>query len=518
MDDYRTNMIYSYTDLNTAPRSDITTDPLSILLEARFEPCQVCGEQSSGLHCDAITCEACKKFFLRSINGEDLKYKCVRNKDCLITRNTRTQCQYCRFQKCKSVGMTVKGSEIQQTPRVADIFAQISCYVCQASSSGIHFGAITCEGCKGFFRRSIKERAPSRYKCMDNGTCEISASTRNGCRYCRFQRCIRVGMSVEGSRIGRQSNLFKHHMRMMLQRNDYISNTTILHQMTQSVSTSITRHKRSNARRTVSESSSSESELTQSTLTIIDYENQLDRPSRDLISTIFKAYKETFENFPICSKYSTSWLSCMNQFKNYANHSVKFATRIPGFMNLQNVTDQVQLVKSSIHSLIILCSQRSIHSSSWNYFNITDINLHDECQQLFPFIENIRSDVEKIHLYISSLKLDDKEFSLVLSLLIISTSNIYLSDFLLIDSTQTELTCALCDYMDCKRGRKSQDFYTVMFLLPTLRKLNTIIQEQIKNQIPKNMTYPAFFSRVYLNEQDTIGSLMNNQSNSFIDE
>ncbi|CAF5056465.1 unnamed protein product, partial [Rotaria magnacalcarata] len=41
-----------------------------------------------------------------------------------------------------------EGAEIQQTPRVADIFAQISCYVCQAPSSGIHFGAITCEGCK----------------------------------------------------------------------------------------------------------------------------------------------------------------------------------------------------------------------------------------------------------------------------------------------------------------------------------------------------------------------------------
>jgi len=52
--------------------------------------------------------------------------------------------------------------------------------------------------CQGFFRRSIKERAPSRYKCMDNGTCEINVATRNACRYCRFQRCIKVGMSVEG--------------------------------------------------------------------------------------------------------------------------------------------------------------------------------------------------------------------------------------------------------------------------------------------------------------------------------
>ena len=115
----------SSTDIIHGSRPEVT-DPLSILLEARFEPCQVCGEQSSGLHCGAITCEACKvsdkwittysivfrlikKFFLRSINGENQKYKCVRNKDCMITRNTRTQCQYCRFQKCQMIGMTVKG-------------------------------------------------------------------------------------------------------------------------------------------------------------------------------------------------------------------------------------------------------------------------------------------------------------------------------------------------------------------------------------------------------------------------
>jgi hypothetical protein len=34
----------------------------------------------------------------------------------------------------------LEGTEIQQATRVADIFAQISCYVCQAASSGIHFG------------------------------------------------------------------------------------------------------------------------------------------------------------------------------------------------------------------------------------------------------------------------------------------------------------------------------------------------------------------------------------------
>ncbi|CAF1352745.1 unnamed protein product [Adineta steineri] len=492
--------LYSYSDITHGSRSE-GTDPLSILLEARFEPCQVCGEQSSGLHCGAITCEACKKFFLRSINGEDQKYKCVKNKDCMITRNTRTQCQYCRFQKCRIIGMTVKeGVEIQQTPRVADIFAQISCYVCQAPSSGIHFGAITCEGCKGFFRRSIKERAPSRYKCMDNGTCEMTVATRNACRYCRFQRCIKVGMSVEGSRIGRQSNLFKHHMRMMLQRNGQIPNATMLHQIVHST-TSSTRNKK----RTTSESSSSENELTHSTSTLTDFEDQLDYQCKQLIFNVHKAFKETLDDLPICQISDDIWSSCMNQFKNYANRSVKFATRIPGFMNFHNVNDQIQLIKSSIHSIIILCLQHTNNNNlfQWNYFNIADQKFYEQFQQLFPFIEYIRSDAEKIQTYIYSLKLDEKEFSLLLSLLIISTSNSRLNDFLLIDTTQTELTCALVDYMDCKRGSKSRDFYTLMLLLPSLRKLNAVIQDYIINEIPKNIEFPSFFSRVYLNEQNT---------------
>jgi hypothetical protein len=107
---------------------------------------------------------------------------------------------------------------------VTEIFKRFQCQVCKAPSSGIHFGAITCEGCKvckrnklnvflfsiyllngllhkknskGFFRRSIKERAPERYRCMENGNCQINAATRNMCRFCRFQLCVKAGMSSQ---------------------------------------------------------------------------------------------------------------------------------------------------------------------------------------------------------------------------------------------------------------------------------------------------------------------------------
>lgn len=39
----------------------VVDENMSIVLsEDRYEPCRVCGEQSSGFHCGAVTCEACK--------------------------------------------------------------------------------------------------------------------------------------------------------------------------------------------------------------------------------------------------------------------------------------------------------------------------------------------------------------------------------------------------------------------------------------------------------------------------
>lgn len=62
-------------------------------------------------------------------------------------------------------------------------------------SSGRHYGAVSCEGCKGFFKRSIRKNLV--YTCRGSGECAINKLHRNRCQYCRLQRCIALGMKQD---------------------------------------------------------------------------------------------------------------------------------------------------------------------------------------------------------------------------------------------------------------------------------------------------------------------------------
>ncbi|XP_060891034.1 bile acid receptor isoform X2 [Labrus mixtus] len=69
------------------------------------------------------------------------------------------------------------------------------CVVCGDKASGYHYNALTCEGCKGFFRRSITKNAV--YKCKSGGTCEMDMYMRRKCQECRLRKCKEMGMLAE---------------------------------------------------------------------------------------------------------------------------------------------------------------------------------------------------------------------------------------------------------------------------------------------------------------------------------
>ncbi|XP_056318364.1 hepatic nuclear factor 4, beta isoform X2 [Danio aesculapii] len=69
------------------------------------------------------------------------------------------------------------------------------CAICADRATGKHYGASSCDGCKGFFRRSVRKN--HAYTCRFSRQCVVDKDKRNQCRYCRLRKCFRAGMRKE---------------------------------------------------------------------------------------------------------------------------------------------------------------------------------------------------------------------------------------------------------------------------------------------------------------------------------
>lgn len=112
----------------------------------------------------------------------------------------------------------------------------IPCKVCGDKSSGVHYGVITCEGCKGFFRRS--QSSVVNYQCPRNKNCVVDRVNRNRCQFCRLQKCLRLGMSRDAVKFGRMSKKqrekvedeVRFHRAQMLAQNDSAPDSSVYEQ------------------------------------------------------------------------------------------------------------------------------------------------------------------------------------------------------------------------------------------------------------------------------------------------
>ena len=80
--------------------------------------------------------------------------------------------------------------------------ADEKCPVCGDNVSGYHYGILTCESCKGFFKRTIQNK--KSYKCLsETQECVIDKNNRKRCQLCRLRKCLDNGMQIEAVRENR---------------------------------------------------------------------------------------------------------------------------------------------------------------------------------------------------------------------------------------------------------------------------------------------------------------------------
>ncbi|OCT87623.1 hypothetical protein XELAEV_18021320mg [Xenopus laevis] len=114
------------------------------------------------------------------------------------------------------------------SPRVGKVKGDELCVVCGDNASGYHYNALTCEGCKGFFRRSITKNAV--YKCKNSGNCEMDMYMRRKCQECRLRKCKQMGMLAECTE---NMELTQEQMGLL----QYVMDSHLKHRLPQSLAT-----------------------------------------------------------------------------------------------------------------------------------------------------------------------------------------------------------------------------------------------------------------------------------------
>ena len=51
------------------------------------------------------------------------------------------------------------------------------CSICGDKASGKHYGVYSCEGCKGFFKRTVRKELT--YQCREDRNCIVDKRQRN---------------------------------------------------------------------------------------------------------------------------------------------------------------------------------------------------------------------------------------------------------------------------------------------------------------------------------------------------
>lgn len=313
----------------------------------------------------------------------------------------------------------------------------IECVVCGDKSSGKHYGQFTCEGCKSFFKRSVRRNLT--YSCRGNRNCPIDQHHRNQCQFCRLKKCLKMGMRREAVQRGRvppsQPALPGLPGQFALTNGDAVACASL----------------------------NGHSYLS------------------SYISLLLRA-----EPYPT-SRYG----QCMqpNNIMGIDNicelaarllfSAVEWARNIPFFPDLQ-VTDQVALLRLVWSELFVLnASQCSmpLHVAPL----LAAAGLHASpmaADRVVAFMDHIRIFQEQVE-KLKALHVDSAEYSCLKAIVLFTTDACGLSDVAHIESLQEKSQCALEEYCRTQYPNQPTRFGKLLLRLPSLRTVSSQVIEQL---------------------------------------
>ncbi|CAG5131205.1 unnamed protein product, partial [Candidula unifasciata] len=357
------------------------------------------------------------------------------------------------------------------------------CRICGDRASGYHYNALSCEGCKGFFRRSITKTAA--YVCKYGGNCEMDMWMRRKCQACRLRRCREVGMKEEcllsddqckardARRKAKQKYVPKkevHSPDSYEHSSDAESNPFLSFSSSVSTSTGI----------------GSPCSLSED---FLDPLRKLTTEQKELVETLVslqekyefadqQSYEETLKDFDARKHDSldpqTFLTSMASTFVLITQLIVEFAKGMPGFLTLSK-NDQITLLKSSSTEVMSIRAARcyDIESRSIVFGNGQPCTVDNMkaagqgryCELLYEFCHNM-----------ASYKTDNAEYAMFTAICIFSERpGLQAKDE--VERIQSKYVEVLQAYEYAKRGRGGS---ALARLLSRLTDLRTISVEHSK--------------------------------------
>ncbi|XP_033970797.1 retinoic acid receptor alpha-A-like isoform X6 [Trematomus bernacchii] len=316
------------------------------------------------------------------------------------------------------------------------------CFVCQDKSSGYHYGVSACEGCKGFFRRSIQKNM--LYTCHRDKVCVINKVTRNRCQSCRLTKCLEVGMSKELVRNDRMKK--KKEDKRPLEVEVYV----------------------------------------------------LSAETEQMIEGVRRAHQGTFPSLEQLGKYTTNNsserrvsldVSLWDKFSELSTKciikTVEFAKQLPGFTTL-SIADQITLLKAACLDILILriCTRYTPDKDTMTFSDGLTLNRTQMHNAGFgPLTDLVFTFANQL----LPLEMDDAETGLLSAICLLCGDRQDLEESDKVDVLQEPMLEALKMYVRRRRPDKPCMFPKILMKITDLRSISVKGAERVislKMEIP----------------------------------
>uniref|UniRef100_A0A8B9IWF8 Bile acid receptor-like protein n=1 Tax=Amazona collaria TaxID=241587 RepID=A0A8B9IWF8_9PSIT len=323
------------------------------------------------------------------------------------------------------------------------------CVVCGDKASGYHYNALTCEGCKGFFRRSITKNAV--YRCKNGGHCEMDMYMRRKCQECRLKKCKAVGMLAECllTEVQCKSKRLRKNFK---QKSSFLYNIKLEDEGLNSKHVSST---------TRSGKIPEKMELTPREHQLLDHIVAAHQKYTIPLEEAKKFLQET-------ASPEESFLHLSETAVIHVQVLVDFTKRLPGFESLAS-EDQIALLKGSTVEAMFLRSAQIYNQRISEFHTFLCIYLKSRCRNIFKeFITAL------FYFYRSmgELKVTETEYALLVATTVFFSDRPLLRNKRHVEELQEPLLGLLYKYSKIHHPDDPQHFARLIGRLTELRTLN----------------------------------------------